>query len=461
MSLVALGLTSLLVLDLTRNLRTVVIGEACRMLENAAKELLQTAQNRHLEDSNDNQKLKTISYEVLRSYLDVEGGFLWGDTVVGHTFPSYTEPGTHLRQPALEHRLVLEARDESRRTGKLAGRTVQDGRDVVAVEVLSSPHSELSSWTIRRIINFSDSSELNKRILLVGVMLFALLALGIVLRFSFSLQRGFSLLQSGLEQLRSHPEYRLPDQNHELKPIVDAVNAMAESRQTIEAELRREDRLRVMGRMVAGIAHEIRNPLNSMRLNARLLERRLKDQQEAREPVQLVIGEIDRLDTLLKSLLAFRPDEPVALRRQLVGPILERTLALVAPHAKESGVEIIISPAVAGHPVLVDAHFLQQALINVILNAIDASKGRGPVTLDMAQTSKGLQIDIYDRGPGLLPEQEDRVFEAFYTTKPNGTGLGLAVTRTLLEKMGAQITGQNTDQGTRFRIFIPAEEPSH
>ncbi len=137
---------------------------------------------------------------MLRSYLDVEGGFLLNEDVVGHSFPPYTEPGSSLLQPPVEHREVLAALAESRRTGHVANRVVQDQNDLVLVAVLASPTSELSAWSLRRIFNFSDSSELNKRLLLVAAMVVSLIAIGAVLRLSFSLQRGFEVIQAGLER---------------------------------------------------------------------------------------------------------------------------------------------------------------------------------------------------------------------------------------------------------------------
>jgi signal transduction histidine kinase len=230
---------------------------------------------------------------------------------------------------------------------------------------------------------------------------------------------------------------------------------MAESRQGLEAALRREDRLRVMGRVVAGIAHEIRNPLNSIRLTIRVLARRLHRQPEAAESIQLVIGEIDRLDTLLKSLLAFRPDEPPQIRRQPLQPILDRTLALVKPHASESGVAIHVN-GVVDSQAAVDSDFLQQALMNLLLNAIDASGRTGTVEVTLQPANSHLVILIEDTGPGLTVEQQDRLFEAFYTTKPGGTGLGLAVTKTLLDNMGAGIDYSAATRGARFRVVLPA-----
>ena len=459
-ALVAVLLTGLLAADLARNLRSVVISETNKALTNAVGELMQSARaaasNRKTPFSeNSDGELRRLSYEVLRSYPDIEGGFLWNDEVVGHSFPTYTEPGSALRQPPLEHQEVLSALTESRASGRVASRVLQDGKDLVLVSVSANRAGELSAWSLRRIINFSDSSELNKRLLLVAVMGISLIAIGAVLRLSFNLQRGFEMIQAGLERLRTDVHYRLPDQNHELRTIVQAVNTMADSRQKLETDLRREDRLRVMGRVVAGIAHEIRNPLNSIRLSIRLLAKRLQGQASAGEIIGLITSEIDRLDALLKSLLVFGADEPEKLRLQPLQPVLERTLALVKPHAEEHGVKIQVT-APGECQALVDGNYLQQALMNLLLNAIDASGQNGEVGLSLSPADGHVEISVEDSGPGLTLEQQERIFEAFYTTKPSGTGLGLAVTKTLLEKMGATIESGQGVKGARFRVLLPA-----
>src|SRR5262249_16233398 len=159
---------------------------------------------------------------------------------------------------------------ESKQTGKIARSLVQDHKDVVAIAVLASADSSLATWSLRRILNFSDSSEWDKRLLLVSVMFISLISIGIVLRLSVGLQREFALIRTGLDKLRTDPDYRLPERVRELRTIVQAINTMADGRQKLEAALRREDRLRLMGRLVAGIAHEIRNPLNSIRLTNRV-----------------------------------------------------------------------------------------------------------------------------------------------------------------------------------------------
>ena len=465
-ALLAVVVTALLVWDLTRNLKTVIISETSRSLANAVKELSQELRQSEasstlsgLERIELDAALKRISYETLRFYFDVEGGYILDDEVIGHSFPTYTEPGSALKQPPFEHAEVIAALEDSRARHDVAERVRADGRDLVIVSVLANPNYRIAAWSLRRIINFSDTGELRKRYLLVAAMIVSLISVATVLRLSFSLQNGFQLIRSGLRRLESDLSYRITDQNRELAGFVQAINRMAERRQALEAELRREDRLRSMGRVVAGIAHEIRNPLNSIRLTARVLARRVQDNSAAKNQIDIIIGEIDRLDALLKSLLLFRPDEAGLVFRQPVLPIVQRSLAVVQPHAQERGVVVQLD-----QPAFVDASVdsdqLQQALMNLLLNAVDASVPGGVVRVRMEAAARHVDIAVEDNGPGLSAESQEQVFEAFYTTKPGGTGLGLAVTKTVLERMGATIQASNHPDGACFTIQLPTEAAS-
>ena len=465
-ALLALVVTGILAWDLTRNLKTVIMSETSRSLANAVKELSKDVQQSGISTATSDeswdeldQKLKRVSYETLRFYFDVEGGYLLDTDVIGHSFPTYTEPGSGLKQPPLEHAEVLAALEESRRTGYVAQRVKPDGPDLVVVSVLAQPDSRLAAWSLRRILRFSDSGELVKRYLLVGAMLVSLISIITVLRVSFRLQDGFRGIRSGLRQLETDPNFRIPAQDHELASIVQAINRMAANRQTLEAELRREDRLRSMGRVVAGIAHEIRNPLNSIRLTARVLARRLQDNPNTTDQIQMIIGEIDRLDALLKSLLLFRDDGGPAVARQPILPILERSVNLILPQAHERGIRVRVDEAVHAEA-SVDSDRLQQALMNILLNAVDASEAGGLVRVRMHVANNHIDIEVEDNGPGLSGESQEQVFEAFYTTKRHGTGLGLAVTKTVLEKMGATVQAANYSDGARFTIHLPLEAPS-
>jgi signal transduction histidine kinase len=467
LALVAVLLGCLLMSDLVRNFRSVVVADATKSLVNALRELTEAEKdwsNKHPGAANAQSKerldleLRAVSYDVLRSYPDVEGGYYLRDEAIGHSFPSYTEPRSGLKQPAVEKKAVLACLADSRSKEQIGRRVFTDGRDLVVVSALVPPGRTLAVWGLKRYIDFNTSSHLIHQLVLSGLMLVSLASIVAVLKLSFSMQRGFAAIQAGLSQLRTDLNYRLPDQHHELSTIVAAINEMAESREKLEADLRREDRLRVMGRVVAGIAHEIRNPLNSIRLTIKVLERRLRKHNIGEEEVSIVTAETDRLDKLLNSILVFGADEPGRLHRQPILPVLERIMALVKPQVEERGVAACLSAS----PELearMDGDHLQQAMMNLLLNAIDAAGRGGQIQVSAQRNNSHVEIDVEDSGPGLTKEQQERLFEAFYTTKTSGTGMGLAITRTLLEKMGATIQYVPAGSGAHFRILLPIGAP--
>ena len=147
------------------------------------------------------------------------------------------------------------------------------------------------------------------------------------------------------------------------------------------------------------------------------------------------------------------------MARQPVLPIVERSIALVQPHAQEHGVLVQLAERANGEAV-VDSDRLQQALINILLNAVDVSPRGAVVDIRVRPGSDRIDISVEDHGPGLSVETQQQMFEAFYTTKPAGTGLGLAVSKTLLEKMGAAIEAANHNGGAMFTIQLPRNSPS-
>lgn len=466
-TLAAIAVAALLFSNLVRNLRSTVVSDAQKSLASAVQELLRAKQAQrfsHLEmipaNSRQDRILRRVSYAVLRSYPNVEGGYLVGTSVIGHSFPTHTEPGSDLKQPAIERDAVLEALAESRQTGRVAVRVFDDQLDLVVVCVLSSRDSNLAAWGLKRYIGFNESRNLHRNLILISALTLALLGAGGSLVISYRMQRGFAAIQTGLAHLRTDPSYRLSEQQNELQPIVTAINEMAEGRQKLEADLRREDRLRVMGLVVAGIAHEIRNPLNSIRLTVQMLARRLQGHEVADKSIPMVLAEVNRLDSLLRSLLVFGPDEPERLRLQPVRPVLERTLALVKPQMQERRIQAVLNGS-GDICARIDGNHLQQAVMNLLLNAIDAAGTEGRVSIDLQKTDSRVRISIRDSGPGLSEEQQEHLFETFYTTKPSGTGLGLAVTRTLLEKMGATIQYVHNEHpsvnGAHFQIELPVD----
>lgn len=218
----------------------------------------------------------------------------------------------------------------------------------------------------------------------------------------------------------------------------------------LERALEHERRLAALGRMSAVLAHEIRNPLASLKGNAQLLERALPADDRSRKKAELLVSEAVRLETLVSDLLEFaRAGE---LQVSEVDPgALARDAAAAAGSER---IELIASAAPKSWPL--DATKMRQVLINLLENALQSSDA--PVTARVARERDALLFEVCDRGPGIKAEDLPRVFEPFFTRRTRGTGLGLAICKRLVELHGGSIAASNGEQGgARFMIRIPRE----
>jgi signal transduction histidine kinase len=215
--------------------------------------------------------------------------------------------------------------------------------------------------------------------------------------------------------------------------------------------------------MAANMAHEIRNPLNGIRLTMQMLKSRLGTGAVRPEDLDLVIGEVDRLNALLGELLAFREARTPSLAYQKVLPIIERSVELLQSQACERGVEMRVHADDPDARAMVDAKQLAQVLTNLLLNGLHAVSERGRIEINLTRRIEELSIDVRDNGPGVSPESKEHLFEPFYTTRADGVGLGLAVSRELVSGMGGTLDyrdgSSSTDKaGAIFCIRLPTEE---
>ncbi|MBS2028697.1 MAG: response regulator [Deltaproteobacteria bacterium] len=231
-----------------------------------------------------------------------------------------------------------------------------------------------------------------------------------------------------------------------------------------KAELSRRaqlaERLAAVGTLTAGLSHEIRNPLNAAALQLTVLERRLKklppeQQQGLLEPVGLVQDEIKRLDRTLTEFLSFaKPKEYVAERLELA-PVVARVLDLLEGAAQKRQVRVDreISP---GAVVLGSADQLQQVLVNLVLNAVDAAGSGGWVRVRVAVEGREAVLEVDDSGSGVPVELRGRIFEPFFTTKANGSGLGLPMVHNVVVQHGGAISVDDAPTGgARFLVRLP------
>jgi signal transduction histidine kinase len=227
------------------------------------------------------------------------------------------------------------------------------------------------------------------------------------------------------------------------------------------ARLAQSEKLAVLGQLATAIAHEVRNPLAVMRSAAQgLLEGPGPVSAELEQASGFIIAEIDRLHSVVTSLLAFA--RPVQLRRRAVDvpELLARTELLAREEVGRTAVRLTRRP-VAGHPVLFgDPDLLCQVLLGLVSNAAEAVGGTGDVVLEAAPCPDAVELAVADSGPGVAPELRAQIFEPFFTTRPKGTGLGLAVARQIVEAHEGTISVQDRPGGgARFVVRLPTVRP--
>ena len=230
-------------------------------------------------------------------------------------------------------------------------------------------------------------------------------------------------------------------------------------------ELRRRaqlaEKLAAVGRLTAGLSHEIRNPLNAAALQLSVLERRVRrlpaeGQPALLEPLVLVRDEIRRLDQTLQDFLLFSRPRELARKPVPLEPLLKKMAELLSGDAEARQVTLAVEVVPGSPPAAADEGVLRQVLLNLILNALDVSPRGGRIRLQGGPVDDQVELVVSDEGPGIPPEVQDRLFEPFFTTKPNGTGLGLAIVHSLVDQHGGRVWVDRAEpQGAAFHIRLP------
>lgn len=233
-----------------------------------------------------------------------------------------------------------------------------------------------------------------------------------------------------------------------------------------EAQVRRADRLAALGQLTAGLAHELRNPLGTMKTSAELLERKVSaDNEIAREMAGYIKQEVDRINSLITRFLEFARPRNLRLEKTDVHTMLDRAIELFDREKTGAAASVTViknySPDVP--PVRLEAELMQHVITNLLSNAAQASPAGAVVTVKtrLAETAEGrkAEIAVIDRGSGIDPKHLENIFNPFFTTKAEGVGLGLAVVSKIVDEHGGQITVESTPgEGSVFRVYLPVAE---
>jgi signal transduction histidine kinase len=440
------------------------LGRACDAIA-AAYRFYSSGWNGLSADANTNalhHDLTAVVDTALRQRPGIEGGIWQADRgSLAYGFPTYQGSGPKTDVPQAELLRIEAINRSALDDDRLTVSRYHASSEVLLTSAcpLSGPISGLTAWTMTRVHTFAGSSYW---LLMAGLgSLFAAIAAaaGLLTPLTLRWPRHIGRIEA---TLRAHDLPDLPllpvTGERELDRIIvalnDAARRLSDARQRADELAHRitiGERLAAIGRVTAGLAHEIRNPIAAMRLKAEnAIARGSNDKDQA---LSAILGQIERLEALLRRLLTVTErDEP---RRELVAiaPFLADCVAAHAETAQAKGVGLRSEGD--DETARFDPEQMRTALSNLILNAIQAAPTATEVLVSGRRAPEGLVFGVCDYGPGPAPEIREHLFEPFVTGRPDGTGLGLSIVREVAEAHGGTAGLGVCQSQTRFEIVIP------
>jgi signal transduction histidine kinase len=231
-------------------------------------------------------------------------------------------------------------------------------------------------------------------------------------------------------------------------------------------ELEVARRLAAIGSLTAGVGHEVKNPINAMVVHLELLRSKLKAEGTesftgAHRHVEILTNEMQRLDRVVQTLADFSRPMELKLREQDLRHVVNAVVELTAAELQGNGVQVVVDAPFVPVMVRVDAELIRQALLNLLLNAMQAMPGGGTVRVALRREHPFAVLEVHDDGVGIPPEVLPRIFELYFTTKPKGSGIGLAMTYRILQLHGGALDVRSNadpgarDHGTTFTLRLP------
>jgi signal transduction histidine kinase len=407
--------------------------------------------------------LRSDLQEVVKAALGradgVEGG-IWhsADGSLAYAYPTYQGTGPKTDVPSAELPAIQRINDDVLRAGRPVTVRRSGPSQVMVVHAcpLNGPIPDTTAWTMTRVFT---GQGLAYNQLLAGLAVLALTVFGSAAGLAGALvawSRKIARLEAALaarETGRGEFPALARTGERELDRLVDVLNATGEQLKDERQRSAAAERLAAVGRLAAGLAHEIRNPIAAMRLKA---ENALCSDREVRlkMALQAILDQVGRLDALLHDLLTMTHQSLPKLVETDMQDLLRRSVETHAELAASRGIALQLTedPPVMAH---VDAGQIGRCLDNLVLNAIQNTPSGGMITISATSGSGLLCLRVADTGVGVPAEIRDRLFEPFVTGRSDGTGLGLAIAREIVRAHGGDARLVDSGEGAVFEIELP------
>ena len=235
----------------------------------------------------------------------------------------------------------------------------------------------------------------------------------------------------------------------------------AESVRRIEDEIELSRRLAAIGRLTSGVAHEVKNPINAIVVHLEVLRQKLQQlDPDTRRHIDVIGSEIQRLDRVVQTLVDFTRPVELRLADLDLRRLVDEVVVLAQPDAERHGVSIVRDLPREGLPVKIDADLVKQAVLNIVLNGVQAMPGGGELTILGSRAGDDVQLEVRDHGAGIPPEVRDKIFNLYFTTKKNGSGIGLAMAYRVMQLHNGSVEYDSAEgRGTIFRLRFPLSAP--